>query len=287
MLARPSKLAPRDMYAARAHTGVSPRDALIVASQMAGVDFVYNRAVNARIESTLSQSRLRPYRAAANGDLQGALDLYVWNVGASAALYGPLSVLEVVFRNAMDAQLRALFGSDWPRDKAFLAFAAATAHRPARSSGYQPPDLRKGVRDARRILTRAFRSRHPGAPTPVFATDDIVAATTFGYWTTMLDAAFEPQLWARALKNGFPHYSSVTGRAFSRAPVAQRFHEIRTLRNRVMHHEPPIKRENLIADYDNVIEACSWIDHDAAAWIQHHARFRSLLETRDRPRHVF
>jgi hypothetical protein len=54
-----------------------------------------------------------------------------------------------------------------------------------------------------------------------------------------------------------------------------------------MHHEPLFKRTSLVTDYDNIVEACAWIDADAAAWISHHARFKNVLELRSRPRHVF
>jgi hypothetical protein len=103
----------------------------------------------------------------------------------------------------------------------------------------------------------------------------------------MLDAAFEPGLGARGLKNAFPNYSTVSGGTFSRGPVATRFIDLRSLRNRVMHHEPLFKRPSLVTDYDHIVEACAWIDVDASAWINHHARFRNVLDLRERPRHVF
>jgi hypothetical protein len=254
---------------------------------MALSKFSYSSAVNVRLERLVSAPRLLPYKNEVRGDLQAALDLYVWNVGAASALYGPLQVLEVVFRNAMDRELRSLFGLGWPFDSKFAAFAKTISARTPRASGYKPPDLRRGMIAARRRLNRTFRGANPGLAIPVFSVDDLIGATTFGYWTTMLDAAFEPGLWARGLKNAFPNYSRVSAGAFSRGPIAARFNDLRSLRNRVMHHEPLFKRPSLVTDYENIVEACAWIDSDAAAWIGYHARFKSVLEERERPRHVF
>jgi hypothetical protein len=109
----------------------------------------------------------------------------------------------------------------------------------------------------------------------------------FGSWTAMLGPSFEPDLWAPAVQNAFPNYSAVTHAVFHRGPIAARFEDLRMLRNRVMHHEPLTKRPSLVSDFDNIVEACAWIDLEAAGWIQHHARFREVLGVRERPRHAF
>jgi hypothetical protein len=250
---------------------------------MAYGKFQYSPAMNAVLESVISSARLAPYLAAASGDLQNALDLYVWNIGASAALFGPLQVLEIAFRNAMDRELRALCGPSWHSGAAFASIAASVRGRARRA-----PDLLFGVRSARKVLIRAFRSAHPRAVAlPQFTTDQIVAAMTFGSWTTMLGPSFEPDLWAPALRRAFPNYSSVAHAKFSRPPIAARFEDLRVLRNRVMHHEPLIKRTSLVSDFDHIVEASAWISRETAEWIQHHARFRDVLSVRERPRHAF
>jgi hypothetical protein len=110
---------------------------------------------------------------------------------------------------------------------------------------------------------------------------------TFGAWTTMLGPSFEPGLWTPALRKAFPNYSLASTGSFDRSRIAARFNQLRTLRNRIMHHEPLIKRPSLVSDFHEIVEACAWIDLDAAAWIQHHARFREVLSVRERPRHAF
>jgi hypothetical protein len=112
--------------------------------------FSYDAIVNAELEKAISPTRLSPYRIAIGGDLQAALDLYVWNVGAAAALYGPLQILEVTFRNAMNREMRNLFGASWPTNARFSSLAGAIRNRPARVNGFKPPDLRKGPNQAAR-----------------------------------------------------------------------------------------------------------------------------------------
>ena len=61
----------------------------------------------------LSEDRFRPYLEASRGDAVKASSLYAWNTAASAALYGPLQVVEVTLRNAVHVRLTAHFGVDW------------------------------------------------------------------------------------------------------------------------------------------------------------------------------
>jgi hypothetical protein len=243
--------------------------------------FIYSSVMNPLLETLVSPARLGPYRTAAGGDLQCALDLYVWNIGASAALFGPLHVLEVTLRNAVDRELRAVFGPSWPSDGRFVALA-----RIVRARSRRAPDLLHGVRNARRLLLGSSRHGRTSPIVTAFTSDEIVAAMTFGAWTTMLGPSFEPGLWTPALRKAFPNYSVVSRAPFNRARIAARFEQLRALRNRIMHYEPLIKRP-LVSDFHDIVEACAWIDLDAAAWIQHHARFREVLSLRERPRHAF
>lgn len=244
---------------------------------MAG--FKYDATVNGHLKNLLSPVRLARYEGVMAYDLQAALDLYVWNVGASSALYGPLQILEIVLRNALDAQLRALFGPNWPGDGAFRALS----QRPVGHSRSKRPVLTRKIAEVEGRLRRA--RGHAFVP----KTDDIVAGLNFGFWADLLHNSFEPQLWAPGLQHAFPNYSRVMGAGytFSRAPVERRIGDLRALRNRIMHHEPLIGHANLADDYNRILETCAWIDLDVRDWIEHHARFISVLDLRERPRHTF
>jgi hypothetical protein len=49
--------------------------------------FTYSPQLRRDIEDALSADRLTAYRNAADGDLERAIDLYVWNAGTGAAFF--------------------------------------------------------------------------------------------------------------------------------------------------------------------------------------------------------
>ena len=59
------------------------------------------------LEPHLATARLAPYLAAVDGNRRQAIRLYQWNIALSGAVYEALHVVEVVLRNAIDAQLCA------------------------------------------------------------------------------------------------------------------------------------------------------------------------------------
>lgn len=56
-------------------------------------------------ETWVSEYRFRSYVLEANGDHQGALELYAWNVALSGAFLEVLHHMEVLLRNAIDREL--------------------------------------------------------------------------------------------------------------------------------------------------------------------------------------
>src|SRR3546814_2925168 len=66
----------------------------------------------------LSADRFDTYLKWAGADQTLAERLYTYNVQLSAALYGPLHMLEVVLRTMADARLAAQHGAAWIDDPA-------------------------------------------------------------------------------------------------------------------------------------------------------------------------
>jgi hypothetical protein len=258
--------------------------------------FAYDANSVLDLASVITASRLSPYLGQSGGDLQAAIDLYVWNIKASARLYGPLSIFEVALRNALSRELAEIFATpNWTDDAAFAELARTVAHavpRNARAEGkppYPATDLLGDVEKTRNRVTVALAKKArktPGQDVRTMAnTDDIVAALDFGFWTKLLNPDLESHLYFRGLHRAFPN-APLKGKYPARGPILNVLNGVRTLRNRVMHFEPLFRR-NLADDIRDIIGACAFVDTTAAGWIAHHSEFEAGLRDRNRPRHYF
>jgi len=114
----------------------------------------YNALALQTLTDVISPPRIASY-VAETGDLQSAVDLYVWNVRASATLYGPLSILEVALRNALHRELKSMFGPSWHDDPSFNAAVATVAETTPRNAPCprralsKPTDVRPAINDAK------------------------------------------------------------------------------------------------------------------------------------------
>ena len=225
--------------------------------------FQFNDTILNALERSLSPERLATYVAAAGDDRERAMRLYTWNTAISAAFYGPLQGLEVALRNAMTNALTATYGATW-YDNPACGFDVGTLHRIARAKD----ELR--------------RDRYPLDP------PHLVAALSFGFWVALLGSGgrgaalgspkrnYEMSLWRPSLYRAFPHSR------INRRQAHQPLDYLRTLRNRIAHHEPIFTR-HLWADYQSILTVTGWIDHETRQWIDHHSRVEELLQQpRDR-----
>ena len=209
------------------------------------------------LRECLSEDRFRPYLKASHSDAVKASHLYAWNTAASAALWGPLQMVEVALRNALHSRLEERFGVDW-FDRLDATLAIGCLHRIS--------DARRKVQGQRGTIT-------PG---------QVVASLPFGFWVSLLGpggrridgrrANYEMALWRPCLRPAFPHRASL-----SRKRAHTELDALRKLRNRVAHHEP-IFRRDLAADYDRILEVIGWISPDVATWVRRHSRFKDVLD---------
>ena len=220
--------------------------------------FHFNDEILDALETSLSPERIATYVQSTNGDREKALCLYTWNTAISAAFYAPLQGLEVALRNSMHRQLEAVYGSNW-YDNPSCGLDAGALYRIDEAKA----KLRKG--------------RYPIDP------PHIVAELPFGFWVSLLGKGGHPRppetlkrnyemtLWRPALFKAFPH--SKRKRSDTHLPLDY----LRTLRNRIAHHEPIFNR-HLQKDYQSVIEVTEWICPKTADWIKHHSRVDFLLK---------
>jgi hypothetical protein len=99
----------------------------------------------------------------------------------------------------------------------------------------------------------------------------IVAGLTFGFWVAMFSPVYE-DLWRQALHSIVkrPDGKSVSRKSLSR-PLAQ----IRSLRNRVAHHEPIIYWD-LSKRYADIVQITEWLSPTAAKWLNSNSCFTSV-----------
>ncbi len=202
----------------------------------------------------LSPGRLAPYQAVAGS--RAAVDLYRWNITASAAVYEGLHLLEVVLRNAIHDQLVL-----W--------------HQSTGASGSWMDDRARILEDRARkdIATARTRIRRP-SPTEGHA----VAELTFGFWRYLLARRYQDNLWRLALRHAFPHLQPQT-----RSEVEKPVIRLHILRNRIAHLEPVHRRE-LLDDRQDILTVLGYICPDTRDWYQAGCRIPDIVKDRPRTR---
>ena len=205
--------------------------------------FTYDQEAVDTLEATLSTERLSSYLRQAKGEKQLALELYLWNVSLSESLYGPLQILEVTMRNSINRELRSKFGDEWYKNQRPVLFQERQHDRIASAvNGF----------DKSRPITLS----------------DIVASVSFGFWTDILYFKVYDNLWNGCLHRAFPHRAKGT----RRSSIGPAVDNLRTLRNRIAHHEP-IWNHPLDRQHQRIIEIISWSCPVAAKWTESHSRF--------------
>lgn len=223
----------------------------------------------ASLDGYLMPARMAPYLRSCNGDEECARRLYVWNIEASAAFWGPISVVEIAARNSMHCVLTEHFQrSDWwhapGADTQIAEDARNTEHT---------------LREQRR------RSSKPATCAVALVTaDDVVAALSLGFWSSVLHAPrhrFEQhRYWHQFLYRAFPGWYHKPNDSQTRKAFTRRIELLRKFRNRVAHHEP-IHARQLEQDHRLILDIAGFIHPDIATFIHGHSRVSDVLSRRN------
>lgn len=217
--------------------------------------FLYSNELRTDIEAALSLDRLAVYRQAVAGNLACAIDLYCWNAATAAAFFGPIGVMEVALRNALDRELARVFTAPWYDDPKFLAVDSTFQQR---------------IQDTKKKITArgkiAVRSR-------------MIAELSFGFWVNLVrpgpGGSYVRSLWGPALSRAFRPQ-------VKRSFVAGRLDPLLRFRKRVAHHEPIFS-----LDLDKQYASIRWIIDQVAPnivpWVDHHARVSECIANGPRP----
>jgi hypothetical protein len=179
----------------------------------------------------LSQVRLEAYRPP-NGDDLEMLTNYFWNIDLAEALVPSLHAVELALRNSIHTALTNHYGTD-------MWFYQLDLLQPRQLSEFA------------QALEKVAKKPHPRA-------GRLVAQLTFGFWVTLLSAPYEQRIWQ---PNNYANFAAVFPNVgnVSRKQVADRFNDIRILRNRVFHYEAVWSRPNLFQEHTDIHEAIGWI----------------------------
>jgi hypothetical protein len=200
--------------------------------------FQYDDRTLVTLEKYLSPERLAAYVNYARGDKWVAIRLYERNTEISEALYGVIQALEITLRNAIHNILSKQFGgTDW-----YETFSLADPEREALE------EAKKNVLDRPAILT-------PGR---------VIAELTFAFWGRLFSDSYDKTLWV-------PHLRKISPLKLQnhRRLIRGRLVELKTLRNRIAHHERLIcGRQKVQQDYDDILETIGWINPTIRLWVE-------------------
>lgn len=196
------------------------------------------------LEAAFAPERLAPYLNHSGGNRDKAVALYLWNIAICESLYPLLNLAEITLRNRFHNELSQHFGRlDWFDDSWLDARDAAK------------------VTEAKQKI-----QRHRMTAT----SDRVVAELTFGFWTSLLDVRYERTrvLWPHLAPRVFANAPRKLRTRKDQSPFAA---QLRSLRNRVFHHEPVWHWNNLPTVVRESETWLLWLNPDIA-------RLHSLLD---------
>jgi hypothetical protein len=205
------------------------------------------RFSHADLELALSLERFGRYLTWAGRDRERAIELYTLNTRISESLYTPLQSLEVALRNRIHVVMAEGLG-----DEAWFHQAGVLLN------DRQPEQLIKAVEDLKAVNKM---------PTP----GRIVAALSFGFWTAMFGPHYEG-LWRTTLHR---IAAKPDGKRLKRKDFSGPLTPIRSIRNRIAHHEPIITWD-LPGIHKRMVELTRWLSPAAAAWCRENDRFERV-----------
>jgi hypothetical protein len=205
------------------------------------VPFTYSESELETLVEFISPERLQMYIASVRiftdkvDRLRRGIRIYERNTSLSEALYPVMQGFEVTFRNAVHNRLTADRGAAWFDTVNLL------------------PSERHSVGEARRTI-----QARPEAVTP----GRIVGELSFGFWVRLFSAEYASTLWGPSLSR-IIHPTTNDRRA-----VYSRLQELKTLRNRIAHHNRIIGRTLSVQQYYELsMETIGWFSPTMRAWV--------------------
>lgn len=186
----------------------------------------------------ISPERLESYRPTPESNDLEMVVTYFWNVALCEALYPPLQALEVTLRNGIHRALTERYETEaWYDHADCLELKQQHAIIDAKIH------IKTGKDGRDKVIT-------PGR---------VVSGLSFGFWTTLLNDPYERKIWKpdgyALLMAVFPNTPK---HMRTRKTIFKHYDAMRELRNRVFHFEPVWSRDDLMGDYEQILESIGW-----------------------------
>ncbi len=199
------------------------------------------------LQHILSSGRYARYSNWAGDSPEYAAWLYQCNVLLSERKYTSLHILEIVLRNRIDEVLSRHFSNEWYND-----FTLIKDYR-----------QKENIIKAKEILNKTKRDFNKG---------HMIAELTLGFWTSFFNKSYE-NLWQQYLHD---IARTADGKKMERKFFSSRLDRIRSLRNRIAHHEP-ILHLDLHAIHHDTLTLIHAMSPAAHAWTMQHSTFIPAL----------
>jgi len=190
-----------------------------------------------KLETCLSPDRLAAYGQDSPG-YRTVTARYLWNIALCESLYAPIHFLEIGLRNAIDQSMSAETGApNWYDIISLTSWGHAQ------------------IGNAKSGISRAKKPVMPGR---------VIAELNFGFWTAMFESHFEKpaaRFLPKGIKTTFPHMPKTRP---NRKAIKADLDKIRTLRNRIFHHERIIHWKDLDQQHQLILDFLGWINPDLA-----------------------
>lgn len=217
--------------------------------------YPYTEIVNLKqkaqwIETSLSIERLLPYMRSAGYDYEKAFHQYLYNARLSKSLLFPLHILEVTLRNRIQWVLKEAFNrDDWHEDPNFIDM------------------LKPKSKDSLQKAKSNAKSN---------SIDDVVASSTFEFWTFLLHADYN-KFW----RTNFSKFS-YSNLSLSRGEFFALIKKINDFRNRIAHYEP-ILDQPYHARYQDILKAIGYINNEVQIWVKSHSTVELVIASQPAP----
>ena len=209
-------------------------------------------------ETTLSMERLKSFIRNENDTIDVLIERYVNNIKISQALYPELSILEVTLRNAINTTLCKYISDTWIEDEVKQQKILFEHEHVKLINSYN--DVKKRYSCKR------------------FSTGKVVANLNLGFWTGICSKKYNSLIWNRnrCFKSIFPNYNK--NRQINL--ISNKLNSIRSLRNRIFHHEPILKNPPvLLARYNEILELLNYLPQNDAAILENTTNFLNTYNT--------